>query len=606
MMIKNQTAHYGVLGLTFIVGLMFTLVNFYPDVPILNLQGKNDRTVDKQLILDSIKHQTDQVFTQSQIHYDATNAQYYLQFPSVDQQMRAMDIINSQPSSVFTASPNLKSNTPRWMSSLGIQPMKLGLDLRGGVHLTLNVDVNSSASAATEQSTHGLLRKIQSFDLDYDHAEHKDYALQLRFATSQLAQESLEILQKASQINVQRNKNTLVVSQSQSSQNDRSEYIMQRTVESIHRRVNELGLSEAIIQRQGKQHINIDLPGIQDIQKAKEIIGNTATLSFHIVKSFDAGQLGSPTDLLVPMQNQLGDVWIDAQSMLAGDEITYAISSHEQGKPIIQIQLNGGAAEESFYKATSQHKGDHLAIVYQETIIDPVTQERTAKKTVLSAPRINQGLRGQFVIEGMRSKSEADTLALLLRSGSLAAPIDIVHETTVGPSLGEDNIHKGLISIALGLSIVIVFMSVYYRWFGLIANIGLVYNLVLIVMCLSFLDATISLPSMAAIVLTVGMAVDANVLINERIREEIRSGTSEKMAIAHGYDKAFATILDANITTFIVSIVLYGLGSGMIKGFAITLIIGLFCSMLSAVYATKVITSSIQHRLTNLSRAIGI
>lgn len=604
MNLTHPRAHYTFLIFSFVIGLLYTVVNFYPDVPILTLHSVNEEQLSETSIQHIISKAPEKVFKQTQLISEGDD-QWRIQFTSVDQQMQAKDYLNNLPAAAIIASPNLRTNTPAWLTKIGAIPMKLGLDLRGGVHLTLNVDIENSNNGDQHDYT-ALLRSIQSQDVDYNNAEIRDGKLYLAFKDAATALAARDQLVKHIQVDASQQKNILTITHNQTAKGDHTEYIMQRTLESIHRRVNELGLSEAIIQRQGNTHINIDLPGIQDIARAKSIIGNTATLSFHIVKSFDPAQLTDSTDQLIPMRNNLGELWVDSQSVLTGDAITYAISSNQQGKPIIQVQLNGGVAEESFYQATGKYKGQHMAIVYQETQQNAHTKERTVKKTIISAPRINQALRGQFVIEGMQSASEADTIALLLRSGSLAAPIDIVHETTVGPSLGEDNIQKGLLSIALGLIVVIVFMGAYYRLFGLIANLGLLYNLVLIMMCLSFLDATISLPSMAAIVLTVGMAVDANVLINERIREEIRSGTPHQKAISLGYDKAFATILDANVTTFIVSIVLYGLGSGMIKGFAITLIIGLFCSMLSAVYATQVITTAIQGRITNLPKALGI
>ncbi len=598
--------HHFLLVLSFLVGLLYTLVNLYPDVPILTLNPLPGKTLSLASVQDLLSDAPSKLSSGVVVKHDVENDQYYFQFQSVDQQMQAKDYLNSRYRSDLLASPNLRANYPAWMRYVGASPMKLGLDLRGGVHLTLNVDVENSSMSRSDANSVDLIKKIQPLELDYDTADFNDKSLVLSFASSEVAQHAIAKLQQSTHFDAKLDKDTIVITPNLQMHTDRTNYIMQKTLESIHRRVNELGLSEAVIQRQGQTHINIDLPGIQDIQRAKDIIGNTATLSFHIVTSYDPAHPVSGTDILLDMKETGSKLWLDAQSVLSGDEINFAISSSQQGKPIIQLQLSGGPGEELFYNATARNKGKHLAIVYQESMVDPITGERTMRKNVISAPRINSALRGSFVIEGMRSNQEAETLALLLRSGSLAAPIDIVHETTVGPSMGEDNIQKGIISIGIGFLVVIVFMLAYYRLFGVIANLGLLYNLVLIVTCLSFLDATISLPSMAAIVLTVGMAVDANVLINERIREEIRLGSSISQAISQGYDKAFATILDANVTSFIVSIVLYGLGSGMIKGFAVTLIIGLFCSMVSSVYATKIIAMTLQPRITNLSKAIGI
>lgn len=599
--------HYLFLLLTFFFGIVHTCVNFYPDVPVISIVSKDTQTsLPLEELQTLIRSAPEAVFKNHSLLQEKEQSAYLVVFPSVDQQMIAKDYINQVHRASYSASPNLKSNTPAWFEYFGASPMKLGLDLRGGVHLTLNVDTQESNSNTSIDSQEALIKKIQQLDIDYDSAAYHSSQLVLEFSDPKaLNQAQLKIANSQFAHSKQLSEHKILVETSSLASLDKSNYVMQRTLESINRRVNELGLSEAIIQRQGTSQINIDLPGIQDIQRAKSIIGNTATLSFHLVSSFDPERSVNDDDILLATETG-NRLWLNAESILTGDAINFAVASYDKGKPIIHINLAGGASEQAFHTATAENKGKFLAIVYQETQINPVTQERTVSRKILSYPRINQGLGGQFIIEGMSSHEEASTLALLLRSGSLAAPIDIVHESTVGPSLGEDNIQKGLFSIAVGFLVVVLFMLAYYRLFGLIANIGLFYNLLLIVTSLSFLDATISLPSMAAIVLTVGMAVDANVLINERIREEIRLGSSLSRSIRLGYDKAFATILDASVTTFIVSIVLYTLGSGMIKGFAVTLIIGLVCSMISSVYATRVITDTIQKNISNLPKAIGI
>lgn len=602
----HPITHYCFIFFTFFLGIIYTCVNLYPDMPILSVSHSSsaEKPSEKEL-KDLIESSPKKIFSGHQLIYDKARGEYFISFLSVDQQMSAKDHINSQFEGKFTASPNLKSNYPAWLDYFGAKPMKLGLDLRGGVHLTLNVDLDASANDKSATKT-ALIKKLQTMGVDYQTASLQDKKVILTFSGKKEFNDAKNLIESSNFANVTSSADTKIVIEANAQDKlDKGNYIMQRTLESINRRVNELGLSEAIIQRQGLSQINIDLPGIQDIERAKSIIGNTATLSFHIVSSFDPAKPVNHDDIKLSTKEG-GQIWLESESILTGDAINFAVASNEKGKSIIQINLAGGASEQAFYSATSENKGKHLAIVYQETKIDPVTKKRQVAKSILSAPRINQALGGSFIIEGMRSQEEASTLALLLRSGSLAAPIEIVHETTVGPSLGEDNIQKGLFSIGIGFVVIVFFMLLYYRVFGLIANLGLFYNLLLIVTCLSFLDATISLPSMAAIVLTVGMAVDANVLINERIREEIRLGSSLAQCIRLGYDKAFATILDANVTTFIVSVVLYTLGSGMIKGFAITLVIGLLCSMLSSVYATRIFTQVIQHRIKDLPKAIGI
>ena len=517
MLKTNRLHHYLFLIITALIGMTYTLVNFYPDAPILTVNNKTASIV-TQTDLTKIITSEPALFKQAKIVEQADGKGAVITFPSVDAQMLARDYINTAFEKQYTASPNLMANYPSWLKYLGAAPMKLGLDLRGGVHLTLNVDVDNSALVKGQNSASDIIKKIRSQDIDYDSAKASNGQVVLNFESAEAAIAAANKINESQTITAKAEQATVKVTMDQQSNQHQRNYIMQRTLESIHKRVNELGLSEAVIQRQGDTQINIDLPGIQDMQRAKDIIGNTATLSFHIVKGFDAKQ--HPGGEVMLIKNKEGqELWLDKTSILSGDAITFAVATNEQAKPIIQIQLNGGSAEENFYTATAENTGNSLAIVYQESTTNPATQERSISKTVLSYPRIKQPLRGSFIIEGMRSQEEAETLALLLRSGSLAAPIDIVHETTVGPSLGEDNIQKGIFSIAVGFGVVVGFMTVYYRVFGIIANIGLLYNLVLIVTCLSLLDATMSLPAMAAIVLTVGMAVDANVLMSAYVKK---------------------------------------------------------------------------------------
>ena len=375
-----------------------------------------------------------------------------------------------------------------------------------------------------------------------------------------------------------------------------------QTMAILRNRVNELGVGEAVVQQQGSTRVAVDLPGIQDAAHAKQILGGTATLQFHMVDNDNDAQIAQRTGA-VPMASKLfmmsnQPILLKRQVVLSGDSITSAVSSFDQqtATPAVQIQLGGGG-ESYFSKVTRENVGKRMAIVFVETKTimgkDGDISKRTTKheERIISAPVIQSALGNNFQITGLTDSKEATNLSLLLRAGALPAAIYSVEERTVGPSLGKENIRRGIISLEVGMGLILVLMLVYYRFFGVVANIALVLNLILLCAVLSMIDATLTLPGIAGIVLTVGMAVDANVLIYERIREELRHGMSPQAAIYAGYERAFATILDANVTTFIVAIVLFSIGTGPIKGFAVTLSIGLLTSMLTGVTYTRAIVN---------------
>jgi preprotein translocase subunit SecD len=369
----------------------------------------------------------------------------------------------------------------------------------------------------------------------------------------------------------------------------------------LRNRVNELGVSEAVVQQQGESRISVDLPGIQDTAEAKNILGKTATLEFHMVDMEDnaalAQQQGStpPDTRLFMLDGQ--PILLKNQIVLHGSSIVSASSSIcEDGHPCVPVRL-GGSGDSLFTKTTAENVGKRMAILYVEVKSTPklVNGVRSidyqTEKRIISAPVINSALGGSFQITSMASMNEARTLALLLRAGALAAPVTIIEERQVGPSLGKQNIHMGVLSVEVGMALVVVFMAFYYGLMGLFADLALAINLVLIIALLSLLGATLSLPGIAGIVLTVGMAVDANVLIFERIREELRRGTGVQSSIYAGYARAFTTILDANITTLIVMMILFSIGSGIVKGIAITITIGLMTSMFTAIYGTRTLVN---------------
>ncbi len=596
--LKNSYLHYCTIGFTLILCLLYSIPNFYPDYPCItitsdessNLQTFNDTYINENFI-KQFKLQSHQI----------VNNQVELQFDNVTSQMQALDHLNKTMPNTYQASLHLMPSTPHWLKNLGAQPMKLGLDLQGGVHLLLQVDTTNAQKGSTIDLK-DILRKMRDNNVEYQQASiiNQQSVKIVASNETQLSKVKKHIKTFYPNHRIDYKPLSVIVSMSEAAQQGKTQYLVQRTLESVEKRVNELGLSEAVVQTQGRQQISVDIPGTQDINKAKSILGNTATLSFHLVKDRE-----NTNNTLEIKDRHNHTLQVDKQAVLHGDAITYASATADGGQPLVQVRLGGGN-EHSFFQATRDNVGKQLAIVLSENKIDKTTKQRQTTKTIISAPVIQQALHTNFVINGLRSHQEAETLSLLLRSGSLAAPIDIVEEMTIGPSLGSENIQKGLLSIGVGFGAIILFMVAYYRTFGLIANIGLFFNLIMILTMLSWLDATLTLPSMAAVILSVGMAVDANVLINERIREELRQGKTDIQALHLGYDKAFATILDANITTLIVSIVLYALGTGVIKGFAITLIIGLAASMFSAVYVTRIITWTVFHYLGNIQSTIGI
>ena len=596
LVLQNRYLHYSFITMTLLVCLIYSIPNFYPDQPCITIAAKNEDGLAK-LTTQLSQLKLGDKFTIVDQSIDDTNL--ILRFNDISSQMQAHDLLQNTLDENYETSLNLLPSTPNWLKYLGAQPMKLGLDLRGGVHLLLQVDTEHANNHQSNVDLKDILLRLRQTNVDYDKAEINSDKIIIHCSEDNLSAAKSFFKNYYPKHKLEIHGKELHLQKTSSSEKAKQHYLMQKTLESVEKRVNELGLSEAIVQRQGQNQISVDIPGIQDINKAKAIIGNTATLSFHLV-DYDNNENSLQVD-----DRQGNTLSINPKPILTGDAITYASTTTDNGQPLVQVRLGGGN-EQSFYQATRENIGKQIAIVISEKKANKQTHVRNTSRSIISAPVVQQALNNQFVINGMRSAQEAETLSLLLRSGSLAAPIDIVEEMTVGPSLGSDNIHKGVLSIAAGFAGIVVFMLVYYRTFGIIANIGLMFNLVMILTLLSWLDATMTLPSMAAVVLSVGMAVDANVLINERIREELRLGKNDIEALHLGYERAFATILDANVTTLIVSIVLYGLGSGVIKGFAVTLIIGLGAAMFTSVYVTRIITWSLFNRLGNIATAVGI
>lgn len=529
-----------------------------------------------------------------------------LRFNNTDTQLKAKDILSSALGDDYTVAVNLLSSTPRWMQAIGASPMKLGLDLRGGVHFALEVDINNLVAQRMQGLAKNISENLQQARIRYLELTPKEKQLSILFRDISSLTKAKSLLQQQFPAfdfaEATDNPKQLVVVWSNQELNSLRQLAIDQTINTLRNRINELGVAEPIVQQQGSNRILVDLPGVQDIARAQQILGGTATIEFrlvdtlhdpHIAQTNNAAPVGSQ---LYQYENQ--PVLLYKQVILTGNSITDASTSFdESGRSAVSISLGGGG-ESYFHQVTGENVGKPLAIVYVETkssvkvVNGKITHIPRKVERIISIARIQTALPPNFQVTGLTNPQEALNLSLLLRAGALPAPIYVVEQRTIGPQLGAENIHKGIISIVVGFILAVLFMAVYYGVFGVIADIALALNLVLLVALLSLLGMTLTLPGMAGIVLTVGMAVDANVLIFERIREELRNGVSPQSSIHAGYDRALITIIDANVTTLIVALILFGVGTGSIKGFAVTLTIGLLTSMLTGIMITRALINA--------------
>lgn len=591
------------LGLIFL-GILYALPNLYGDDPALQISTteKSDWSVDElskkvQAVLDSNQ------LAYQKIEVDQHNL--LVRFFDTQTQIRSRDLVKAELGKNIVAALNLAPRTPHWLQAIGAHPMKLGLDLSGGVHFLLAVDVDSVIDNHLKADRDEIKRLLRENHVRYLKMDLKQQTLVTYFRTVKDHDQASQLLAKHFQNyvilpSVKGGDRKLLIALRQQMLNNLINYSVEQTVMILTNRVNELGVSEALVQRQGLDKVSVDLPGIQDTARAKELIGKTATLRFQMVDI--EHDIQKAMEGIVPLGSEIQQynerpILLKRQIILGGDSITYAASGmDENGQPEVSIRLGGGH-ESIFHQTTADNIGKPLAVVYTEPKVelkkvgDKIERIRTKEERVISVATIRSALGNSFNISGLSSMNYASNLALLLRSGALVAPLTFVQEQLVGPSLGHANIHKGILSVEIGCLLVFLFMMMYYRVFGVIANFALVMNMVFIVALLSLIGATLTLAGIAGIVLTVGMAVDANVLIYERIREELSRGISVQAAIHAGYEKAFATIVDANVTTLIVALVLFALGSAQVKGFAVSITIGLLASMVTAIFFTRAIVN---------------
>lgn len=598
-----------------IAGIIYALPNFFGSDPAVQI-SKKDGTVS-----DATITQVATVLKTNQLPYLATEREadsLLVRFPDTDVQLKASDEIKQALGEDYVIALNLAPRTPHWLQALGAHPMKLGLDLRGGVHFLLDVDVNGVVKARQDGDMRSITDTLRSQNIRYSNISGippQTIAIEFRDQDS-LNRAYAYLPSRFTDYTFTKNNLTLQGTLTAAALQKIDEYAVEQTMTILNNRVNELGVSEAVVQQQGQNQISVDLPGIQDTARAKDLIGKTATLRFqlvdteHDVQSAVAGNVPFGSKLY-PYEGR--PILLQEQVILRGDAITYATSAFgDDGRPAVQIRLGGGG-ESLFSQITAQNVGKPLAVVYveyqpQTTMVNgkPVVTQKQIER-VISVATIQSALGSNFEIRGLESPKYAQDLALLLRSGALTAPVNFIQERTVGPSLGKANIAMGVHSVWVAAALVALFMILYYSLFGLIADIALILNLIFTVAILSILGATLTLPGLAGLVLTLGMAVDANVLINERIREELRLGLGPQASIKAGYERAFATIVDANVTTLIVALILFALGgNAAVKGFAVTLSVGILTSMVTAVFFTRGIVNFIYGGRNVKKLAVGI
>lgn len=582
------------LAAVMIIGLLFALPNLFGSDPAVQVSARS-----AELTSTDISH-FDRVLADAgfaDVEVRQEEGRYLALFDSEDEQIRARDVLSAElDGNEYITALNLVDASPAWLRNIA-QPMFLGLDLRGGVHFLMEVDMEAAIHTAEERFVPAWKREIRSAGIRGTSIQHTDGQLRARFRDVAQRDQMLEVFREEGQdLDFQTSEEGeyayIIANLSETAAETEQRSALQQNIVTLRNRINELGVSEPVIQQQGLDRIVVQLPGVQDTARAKDILGATATLEYRLVSS-------STDARPYKVRADGSTINLDRDIIVTGDQIKGASSGIDQqsGTPAVFVNLDNAGARR-MQEVTQDNVGNPMAVVYIENRINNIKvngediKRVTKVEEVISVATIRDVLSHRFQTTGLGAQEAAD-LALLLRAGALKAPVQIVEERTVGPSLGKDNIRQGFLSAVVGLAVVIVFMALYYRVFGIIAGLALVTNVVLIVAVLGALTATLTLPGIAGIVLTVGMAVDANVLIFERIREELKAGGSVQAAISAGYDKAFSTIADANVTTLIAAVVLFSLGTGPIKGFAVTLCIGILTSMFTAIFGTRVLVNAI-------------
>lgn len=583
-----------------LIGIIYSVPNFFPSEPAVQLSPKLEQAIDPAAM-----QRFEQVLQAKGLTVRASENDGQLalfRFADTDIQLKASEALKEAVGDQFVVALNLAPATPSWLRSLNANPMFLGLDLRGGVHFLMEVDMKAALGKQIERYEDEFRDFLRDKDIKYLGISREGDTVLTKFRDAASRDAALAVLSPEYgdklQFTSPQGTTDLQASISPVAMLNIQKFALQQNITTLRKRVNELGVAEPVIQQQGANRIVVQLPGVQDTARAKEILGATATLEFRLVDEendpFQAQQSGrAPIGSQVYKERNGNPILLKRKVMLTGDYITDASSGFdENNRPAVHITLDGKGASR-FAKVTGENVQKLMGVVFIESKVESKEvdgkQVKTSKTTqeVINVARIREQLSKRFHITGLDSPKEARDLALLLRAGALAAPVYIVEERTVGPSMGKENIEKGFNSNLWGFIAVVLFMIVYYRMFGIISSVALAVNGVFLFALLSMLQATLTLPGLAGIALTLGMAIDANVLINERIREELRGGATPQQAIFSGYDRAWGTILDSNLTTLIAGIALFLLGSGPVKGFAVVLCLGILTSMFSAVTVSR-------------------
>jgi preprotein translocase subunit SecD len=586
---------YILIGIALLVGLVYTLPNFFGEVPAVQVSPVRATLKPDAALLARVEEtlQKDKIVSQGAM-LDQNGVK--VRFEDPDTQVHAKDALQKELGDDYVVALNLLSRNPRWLASIGALPMYLGLDLRGGVHFLLQVDMKGALAKRMEGFANDIRGTLRDKRIQYSGVSREGQSVLVRFRDRAARDKAISELERAFpdlQLRGQDDggESRITATLRPEAQTRTQEFALQQNITTLRNRVNELGVAEPIIQQQGSDRVVVQLPGVQDTAKAKDILGRTATLEVRMVEedkmdpatlqAAAAGQVPLGTEYYVERNG--APVIVRKQVVLTGDRINDAQPGfdNQTNEPAVHITLDATGAR-IFQQVTRENVGKRMAILLFEK----------GKGEVVTAPVIRQEIGGGRVqISGRMSTREASDVALLLRAGALAAPMEIIEERTVGPSLGAQNIERGFHSMWIGFAAISVFMIAYYLLFGVISVVALAVNLLFLVALLSMLQATLTLPGIAAIALTLGMAIDANVLINERVREELRNGNTPQAAIAAGYERAWNTILDSNITTLIAGIALFAFGSGPVKGFAVVHCLGIMTSMFSAVMVSRAIVN---------------
>jgi len=614
MLNKYPFWKYLLIILVLLPGFLYALPNLFGDDPGVQIRGARGASLGAADLERVERLLADEEISAATVTLDDSGIK--IRLADGDAQLRAREALRRElPERRFSIALTLLPAAPQWLGTLYARPMYLGLDLRGGVHFLMEMDLDAALADHMQNTAADLRTELRRARVRHKGIRHgQELNLRLRFDDEQRREAAREVLREnfpdlaVSESDGGDGDHRLNLTLTDSRRDELGGQYLEQNMAALRNRIDELGVAEPIVQRQGERRIVLQLPGLQDPNRAKEVIGRTATLEMRLVDE-DHDPARAAESGAVPAESKLyslrngGPILLKDNVIYSGRNMVDAAASLDSlsGGPIVSITLDAAGARKN-QQVTGDNIGRRMAAVYIETrsevqrdadgTIKTDAAGRPLRETirdeeVITAPVIRDQLGKRFQIEGLDSVAEARDLALLLRAGALAAPVHIIEERTVGPSMGRQNITQGVRSVVLGFVLVLIFMALYYRLFGMVANTALFVNLVLIVAVLSLLQATLTLPGVAGIVLTVGMAVDANVLIFERIREELRNGNSPQASIHLGYDKAFSTIVDANLTTLIAAIVLFNFGTGPIKGFAITLSIGILTSMFTAIVGTR-------------------